>query len=201
MLRSTKDLENYVISATDGEIGHVKDFYFDDDAWVVRYLVVEAGSPELPQCGHCPHAGRGPRSRACLCKNNFEELCANEACHSFFDSERPLTRIRYLSQFAQALASFGAGEILQGGECRRHDRRAPQGAPGMRPGSVWCATPNGRQTSTKRRDVQFSPTCQSGRSVCCRLTQREDSCYQSVYVPWFMLLFHLRQCGTGSRQE
>ena len=60
------------------------------------------------------------------------------ACHSFFDSERPLlTGIRYLSQFAQALASFGAGEILPGGECRRHDRRAPQGAPGTRPGSVW----------------------------------------------------------------
>lgn len=44
MLRSTKDLENYTIEATDGPIGHVRDFYFDDDAWVVRYLVVEAGS-------------------------------------------------------------------------------------------------------------------------------------------------------------
>jgi hypothetical protein len=44
MLRNTKDLEKYTITATDGEIGHVKDFYFDDDAWVVRYLVVEAGS-------------------------------------------------------------------------------------------------------------------------------------------------------------
>lgn len=44
MLRSMKDLENYAISATDGEIGHVKDCYFDDDAWVIRYLVVDAGS-------------------------------------------------------------------------------------------------------------------------------------------------------------
>lgn len=44
MLRSMKDLENYAIGATDGQIGHVKDFYFDDDAWVVRYLVVETGS-------------------------------------------------------------------------------------------------------------------------------------------------------------
>lgn len=39
MLRNTKDLENYAISATDGPIGHVKDFYFDDDAWVIRYLM------------------------------------------------------------------------------------------------------------------------------------------------------------------
>jgi hypothetical protein len=41
MLRSMNDLENYSIRATDGTIGHVKDFYFDDAAWVMRYLVVE----------------------------------------------------------------------------------------------------------------------------------------------------------------
>ena len=44
MLRNLKDLENYKISATDGEIGHVKDFYFEDDAWAVRYFVVDAGT-------------------------------------------------------------------------------------------------------------------------------------------------------------
>ena len=44
MLRTTKDLEHYAIGATDGDIGRVKDFYFDDDAWVVRYLVVDTGA-------------------------------------------------------------------------------------------------------------------------------------------------------------
>ena len=44
MLRSMSDLENYTIGATDGDIGHVEDFYFDDRAWVIRYLVVDAGS-------------------------------------------------------------------------------------------------------------------------------------------------------------
>jgi hypothetical protein len=43
MLRSMKDMEEYTIGATDGIIGQVKDFYFDDDAWVIRYLVVETG--------------------------------------------------------------------------------------------------------------------------------------------------------------
>lgn len=43
MLHSLKDLEGYTIGATDGEVGHVKDFYFDDHAWAVRYLVVETG--------------------------------------------------------------------------------------------------------------------------------------------------------------
>ncbi len=44
MLHSLKDLENFAIGARDGHIGHVKDLYFDDDAWVVRYLVVDTGS-------------------------------------------------------------------------------------------------------------------------------------------------------------
>ncbi len=44
MLRTLKDLENYEIGATDGSIGEVKDFYFDDHDWVVRYLVVDAGT-------------------------------------------------------------------------------------------------------------------------------------------------------------
>jgi len=39
-----KDLEDYAIRAADGVIGQVKDFYFDDEAWVTRYLVVDAGS-------------------------------------------------------------------------------------------------------------------------------------------------------------
>ena len=44
MLRDVKGLEGYAITAADSAIGHVKDFYFDDEQWVIRYLVVEAGS-------------------------------------------------------------------------------------------------------------------------------------------------------------
>lgn len=44
MLRSMNDLENYTIHATDGAIGHVTDFYFDDEKWVIRYLVVDTGT-------------------------------------------------------------------------------------------------------------------------------------------------------------
>jgi PRC-barrel domain len=43
MLRRMNDLENYAVRATDGMIGHVNDFYFDDETWVVRYLVIETG--------------------------------------------------------------------------------------------------------------------------------------------------------------
>jgi hypothetical protein len=44
MIRSVNDLEGFAIGATDGVIGNVTDFYFDDEAWVVRYAVVDASA-------------------------------------------------------------------------------------------------------------------------------------------------------------
>ena len=44
MLRDLKSLIDTSIEATDGMIGSVKDLYFDDRAWVIRYFVVETGS-------------------------------------------------------------------------------------------------------------------------------------------------------------
>jgi hypothetical protein len=44
MLRSVKSLEDFAIGATDGTFGDVKNFYFDDEAWVIRYLVVDTSA-------------------------------------------------------------------------------------------------------------------------------------------------------------
>lgn len=44
MKRNAKKLLGFSIGASDGEIGKVKDFYFDDISWTIRYLVVETGS-------------------------------------------------------------------------------------------------------------------------------------------------------------
>ena len=43
MLRSTRDLHSYKIHATDGEAGHLSQFYFDDQTWDTRYIVVNIG--------------------------------------------------------------------------------------------------------------------------------------------------------------
>lgn len=40
-LRSTREVINYRVRASDGEIGHVEDFIADDETWVLRYLVVD----------------------------------------------------------------------------------------------------------------------------------------------------------------
>jgi uncharacterized protein YrrD len=44
MLRNIKPFYRSKLHASDGEIGHVSDFYFDDQKWVVRYVVVDTGS-------------------------------------------------------------------------------------------------------------------------------------------------------------
>ena len=43
MLANSSHLKGFVIQATDGELGTVEHFYFDDESWAIRYLVVDAG--------------------------------------------------------------------------------------------------------------------------------------------------------------
>jgi len=44
MLSKAKILKNYKLNCTDGEIGKVKDFYFEDQSWIIRYLIVNTGN-------------------------------------------------------------------------------------------------------------------------------------------------------------
>ena len=43
MLNNTKKLMGHKLDSLDGEIGKVKDFYFDDQHWTIRYLVADTG--------------------------------------------------------------------------------------------------------------------------------------------------------------
>ena len=44
MLIRAKTLVGYKLDSLDGEIGKVKEFYFDDRHWTIRYLIAETGS-------------------------------------------------------------------------------------------------------------------------------------------------------------
>ena len=43
MLYNVKALNGYRLNSLDGEIGKVKEFYFDDRYWTIRYLVADTG--------------------------------------------------------------------------------------------------------------------------------------------------------------
>jgi len=56
MQHSVNDLVGYTISAKDGKIGKVIEFYFDDLTWSIRYLVVETGNWLSEKKVLIPHA-------------------------------------------------------------------------------------------------------------------------------------------------
>jgi hypothetical protein len=43
-LENTAELLNDKLAALDGDIGHIRDFYFDDETWVIRYAIADTGA-------------------------------------------------------------------------------------------------------------------------------------------------------------
>lgn len=111
MLHSVKELKKYTIGATDGPIGNIKDFYFDDEAWGIRYLVVDTGA-WLPgrkvlvspfSIGNADQAGHVfPVS-----------ISKEQIIHSpSIDTQKPVSRqheIRYLEYYGYPYYWGGAG--------------------------------------------------------------------------------------------
>ncbi|HEX3746219.1 MAG TPA: PRC-barrel domain-containing protein [Bryobacteraceae bacterium] len=44
MLQSLNHLHGFTLHASDGELGKVRDLYFDDQLWTIRYCVVDTGA-------------------------------------------------------------------------------------------------------------------------------------------------------------
>ncbi len=44
MLDKAKTLTGFTLHALDGDVGSVREFYFDDERWVIRYLVAATGN-------------------------------------------------------------------------------------------------------------------------------------------------------------
>ena len=44
MLIKVKTIKGYTLDGLDGKIGKVKEFYFDDYHWTIRYLVADTGN-------------------------------------------------------------------------------------------------------------------------------------------------------------
>ena len=110
MLQSIKQLLGDKLGASDGEIGHVKDFYFDDQSWTVRYLVADTGSWLVGrQVLISPHAFpegfRGKILRVNLTRKQIEDSPPIE-------SHKPLSR-QYEEEYHRY---YGWPYYWQGGE-------------------------------------------------------------------------------------
>jgi hypothetical protein len=79
MLRTASGIKGYAILASDGKIGTVGGFLFDDDSWLVRWLVVDTGNwlsdrkVLLP-----PFALSHPDPSKRVSRRRYEELVARQ---------------------------------------------------------------------------------------------------------------------------
>lgn len=97
MLQSAHHLYQCKLGASDGEIGHVKDFYFDDQNWAVRYVVADTGS-WLPgrQVLLSPHAFESLRPDAKLLRVNLTRQQIEDS--PSIESHKPVSR-RYEEEY------------------------------------------------------------------------------------------------------
>jgi len=77
MLRSLKQLYGEKLEAIDGEIGAIKDFYFDDQNWAVRYLAADTGDwlagRKVLLSPHALAASSGKAMRVSLTRKKIEK--------------------------------------------------------------------------------------------------------------------------------
>jgi len=91
MLQGIKPLYGNKLGASDGDIGHVKDFFFDDQNWAIRYVVADTGSwlPER-QVLISPHAfGNLHQSAKVLAVNLTRKQIENSPP---IESHKPVSR-------------------------------------------------------------------------------------------------------------
>jgi uncharacterized protein YrrD len=104
MLHTLNDLEGFAIQAIDGNIGKIKDFYFDDRRWVIRHLVVEIGSlleshKVLLSPVHIKHLNR--EDKTILVDLSVDDIKTSP----HIDTDRPVSQqyeIDYLSYYGYA---------------------------------------------------------------------------------------------------
>lgn len=91
MLRRATELNGYRLKGRDGEIGHVREFYFEDVNWTIRYLVADTGNwLTSPRVLISPYA----LDRFCEADKIIPvELTRKQIEHApSLDSERPVSR-------------------------------------------------------------------------------------------------------------
>ena len=108
IVRSVRALNGYAIGSVDGDIGRVRDVYFHDATWNVRFVVVETS--------HWLHRRRGLISPRSLCSADHASrilrstLTKIQVAHSpDIDTERPVSRQHEIELFQYYLPTYWSG--------------------------------------------------------------------------------------------
>ena len=115
-----KALNNYPVNklgASDGDIGHVKDFYFDDQTWAVRYVIADTGN-WLPgrQVLISPYAFGGLHQAGKVLRVNLPRKQIENS--PAIESHKPVSR-QYEEEYHRY---YGWPDYWQGGGIVGHER-------------------------------------------------------------------------------
>jgi hypothetical protein len=144
MLRPSQDLQDLAVVATGGAIGDVKDIYFDDEVWAIRYLVADAG-PWLSRRKVLISAGQPDRVAKRLPVSLTREQVKNSPD---IDTAKPVTRQHetgYLDCYSRPYHWDGMGLWGTGA----YPGMLPPGYAGY--GSATTSTTGARGTGLTRR--------------------------------------------------
>ena len=107
MLRSLRQLYGKKLGGSDGNIGHVRDFYFNDQQWAIRYVVADTGSwlsGRLVLIS--PHAfGNLHQNCDCLLVNLTRQQIENSPA---IESHKPVSR-QYVEEYYRVGETWGVG--------------------------------------------------------------------------------------------
>jgi hypothetical protein len=111
MLNKATTLKGYALHSLDGDIGRVKEFYFDDRHWTIRYLVADTGNwLSGRQVLITPHALVSVMSQ--------EQSIAVELTQKQIEDSPSLDRDKPVSrQFEEAYSSYYGYPVYWGGPC------------------------------------------------------------------------------------
>jgi uncharacterized protein YrrD len=109
MLYKANTLKGYTLNSLDGDIGTVKEFYFDDQHWAIRYLVAETGNWLLNrQVLISPYAMVAVNKEEQCIEINLTKKQIEES--PSLDSDKPVSR-----QFEDAYYGFYGWPLYWGG--------------------------------------------------------------------------------------
>ena len=126
MLTKAKTLTGYSLQSPDGELGKVKDFYFDDRYWAIRYLVADTGEWLVSrQVLISPHSLAGVFGSE---RNIATTLTKDQIEHSpTLNRDKPVLR-----QFEREYSDF-FGSPMYWGFPHNLGAKAESGKPGIKP--------------------------------------------------------------------
>jgi len=116
MKRNLNRLIGFAVGATDGEIGKIKEVYFDDATWTIRYFIVETGNWLVgrkvlisPEAALVPNWEEG-----ILPVDLTKEQVKNSPD---IDTEQPVSRQQEIALYAHYpwTSYWGAGSLWGGG--------------------------------------------------------------------------------------